>query len=217
MATTVTLSPYAFIDEDYFFYMNNETEAYDDVEIDKIRNIINYITNLFEYFCGRKLKARDFYSYDEEDMEEEYAIFDPPRGEIFWFPTYPINSITSFTISGVNISEATDYDDTIGYFLYKKTGKLVYSYGFDYGYLKNIKVDWNGGYNDTHSEYAELQYLTYNMCSELWSINPGEGNLISETIGNYKWLKMSPKDLDNFKGLYPNIFFALSKYRKFYI
>jgi len=212
---TILLSEYAFIDEEYFLYTSGETE--DSNNSDKINILINYVTNLFEYFCGRKLKARDFYSYDEEDMEEEYAIFDPPKGNTFWFPTYPINSITSFTISGINISEATNYDNTTGYFLYKKTGKLVYSYGFDYGYNKNIKVDWNGGYNNTHSEYSELQYLTYLMCSELWNVNPGESNLISETIGNYKWMKMSPKDLDNFKGLYPNIFFALSKYRKFFI
>lgn len=217
----MAISEHAFIDIDYFNLMANDEDLVvisssgqsDDES--RLENLINVTTKFFEEFCNRPLKARDF-SYDplSVNYSPEYAIFDPPPKTIFWFPTYPVNSITEFIISATTIIAATDYTDDTGYFLYSKNGKLVYSYGFDYGYIQNVKVKWNGGYNSNHQEYSDLQYLTYLFVKFLWDNDPNDDGLISETLGNYKYTKASAKDLAKYFGMPPFIFHSLSNYKR---
>lgn len=207
----------AFIDSAYFRYMTEE--EIDEGSEDEIRLIylINAITVMFEKVCGRKLKARDF-SYDplSVNYDFQYSIFDPPPRTIFWFPTYPVNSLTTFIVSDDTITEATDYEDTDGYFLYPENGKLVYSYGFDYGYNQNVKAVWNGGYSSTNSAYNELQYLTYQVVKKLWDSEPGDDEKISETLDNYKYTKASPEQLSKFFGMPPFVFYNLFNYKRLY-
>lgn len=217
----MAISSNAFIDIDYFNQMAGDEDliviSSSEQSIDELRleTLINITTKFFEEFCNRLLKARDF-SYDpaSDNYNPEYSIFDPPLKTIFWFPTYPVNSITEFTISDTAIIASTGYADDSGYFLYSKTGKLVYSYGFDYGYIQNIKVKWNGGYDTTHEEYKELQYLTYLFVKYLWDNDPNDDGLISETLGNYKYTKASAKDLAKYFGVPPFIFYTLTNYKR---
>jgi hypothetical protein len=211
----VTLSSQCFIDLEYFNTNFNSTIIKNSEDQDKLYNILNYIVALFEHLTGRILKARDFSSDVQlASYSEEYTNFDGPRGNIFWFPTYPVNSITSFSISGTTISAATDYQGDTGYLLYKELGKLIYFGGFDYGYFKNIVVNYNAGYGSTHKYYSELQYLTYLLASEQYVLEAGNENLIAETIGNYKYVRLNPRDLEKFKGLYPKIYYGIMKFRR---
>jgi hypothetical protein len=210
-----TLLDSAFIDVSYFEENSGLTITPGSDDETRLIYLINTAVDVLEGICGRKLKARDF-SYDplDSDYDQEYSIFDGPSGINFWFPTYPINSLTTLIISEDTIIPATGYDDNDGYFLYNKSGKLVYYYGFDYGYNQNVKINWNGGYNSNHDEYAELQYLTYQLVKKLWDGNPGDDELISETLDNYKYTKASPKDLAKFFGLPPFVFYNLFKYKR---
>ena len=119
--------------------------------------------------------------------------------------------MTEFLISGTEITEAssTTYDSSSGYYLYKDRGRLTYSLGFDYGYQKNVKAKYNAGYLVTHSQYSELQFYTYLLVKSLYErIQEAESanDVISETMGNYRYVKASSKDLASFFGI-PDVAF----------
>ena len=127
------------------------------------------------------------------------------------FLLWPVNTLTEFLISGTEITEAsaTTYDSSSGYYLYKDRGRLTYSLGFDYGYQKNVKAKYNAGYLVTHSQYSELQFYTYLLVKSLYErIQEAESanDVISETMGNYRYVKASSKDLASFFGI-PDVAF----------
>lgn len=210
-----TLLSSAFIDVDYFRIITDDDIDSGSNDEKRLIYLINSVTKIFENICGRKLKSRNF-SYDStsDDYDPLYAIFDPPPEKIFWFPTYPVNSLTTLIISDETITASTGYDDDDGYFLYSKTGKLYYSYGFDYGYNQNIKTIWNGGYSSTDDEYAELQYLTYQVVKKLWDGDPTSDDLLSEKLGSYQYTKANPNDLAKFFGLPSFVFYNLFNFKK---
>ena len=211
------LNSASFVDLEYFNAMSGLAIAVDSDEETIFNNCANAVINMMEYFCGRKLKERD-YDYTDSD-DEEFTIFDGIVGSNFWFPTYPVSEVTAFYISDVLIIASTTYDDTTGYFLNKKMGKLTYFSGFDSTYLQNIKTSYTAGYVDTSLEYLELQKISYDLILDMYntSSESDSSNLTSERIGGYSYTKANPKDLTKFQGIFPNQFFALSKYKKFII
>jgi hypothetical protein len=211
------LNSASLLDLEYFNAMSGLTIVADSDEEVIFNNCANATINMMEYFCGRKLKERD-YDYTDSD-DEEFCIFDGIVGNTFWFPTYPVSEIDSFYISDILIVAATTFDDTTGYFLNKKMGKLVYFGGFDSGYLQNIKTSYTAGYADTSLEYLELQKISYDLILDMYnnSSESDSSNLTSERIGGYSYVKANPKDLIKFQGIFPNQFFALSKYKRFII
>jgi len=175
---------------------------------------INGISEDFEKFCNRTLKARTFsYNPDSADYNVAYSTFDPPPGVIFWFPTFPVNSITRFLILGTEIIPSTNNLATDGYILYNKTGKLVYEQGFERGYYKTIQVEWNGGYAETSYEMSELQMLCFKMVN---SIMQSKANplLQGETIGGYQYQLFSPTLINSMRGLSPDVYASLGRYRR---
>lgn len=207
----------ALIDEEYFTTM---WDGENDFNVDRLHNLINSVSTAFEKFCNRYLKERTFVS-DEDDIDEdegiffipEYSIFDAPKGNTFWFPTYPVKEIDSFLISGTEIALSTDYTATEGYILYKSKGKLVYNYGFGYPYMNNVVVDWTGGYANDSIEMAHLKYLCFLVVKD--TINaPQNMTYQSEKIGNYSYKTMPTYFLKALQGLSPIVFSDLYKYRK---
>lgn len=191
------------------------------IDIQVIESLINQVSTLFENFCNRILKATTF-TYDSQSQNYDvnllnYCVFDPPPNTIFYFPTYPVNSLTTFSISGTVIPAAssTDYLGETGYVLYNKSGKLLYIYGFDYGYFKNVKAIWNGGYSETSVEMSELKRLCFDMCKSILN-QPDNFNIQSETIGQYQYQLISPTLQKTMYGLPPNIYTSLSKYKRIY-
>lgn len=204
------LSANAFIDYAYYNSIFGTTYAVTD---EKLIILINTVTEIFETVCNRFLKARDF-SYISTDVayNPEFSIFDPPEKDIFYFPTYPVNTLTTFKISGTIITSATDYDGDDGYVLYNNIGKLVYTDGFDFGYFKNIETKWNGGYASGSHYYSSLQYWSALAVNKFLN-NPVDSELVSESIGNYKYTK-NPEYLSQFKGLFPDVYLNLLQLRK---
>jgi hypothetical protein len=215
----MSLNKNALIDLDYYYQM--EGDAPEDLsERDSVEALINAVSTQFEIFCNRLLVERTF-TYDDTDSDNydvnllHYAIFDAPKAATFWFPTYPVSTLTKFEISGTELSVAAsdDLDASDGYILYNRRGKLVYSGGFDYPYLQNVKVIWKGGYNKNHIEYADLQYLCY-MAIKNYVNAPENSMMESERMGNYTYKLISPYFQKELKGYSPQIFENLMKYRK---
>lgn len=212
----MALSSYALIDLSYFNTQSGLGIVTGTSDETKLFAIINAVTDIFEKICGRHLDERTYsYLSASENYNPEYAIFDAPPKTTFWFPTYPVSTLTTFIISDTTVTEATDYDDSDGYTLYKHTGKLVYEYGFDYNYMKNIKTVWTGGYNSGHQEYADLQYLTYLVVKKIWDSPPNEDEILSETIGNYRFSRSSVKELSGKFGLPTFVFEQIFKFKRF--
>jgi hypothetical protein len=216
----MALNANALMDTTYFFQMNDDDSSISDPEQkNRLEDLINAVSTVFERFCNRTLKARDF-TYDSEDQNYDpnylhYAVFDGPKKHTFWFPTYPVNSLTSFYVSGVEISAAAadDYDASNGYILYGKQGKLIYSQGFDFGYLRNVKVAWNGGYTDDHVEMANLKYQCFQAIRQYINA-PSNALLESERIGNYSYKIVSTQFQQELRGFAPQVFENLMTYRK---
>ena len=215
-----TLNENALIDIDYYYAMIGDQAEGDLEERNAIEALINAVSSEFEKFCNRKLKARN-YTYDSGDTDDydinllHYALFDAPEGYTFWFPTYPVNSVSEFKVSGTAISVAAsdDYDASDGYLLYPRRGKLVYGQGFDYNYLQNIQIKWNGGYSDDHEAMADLQYQCFSAVKQF--INAPDNEMLqSERIGNYTYKLMSPEFQKQLRGLAPSIFENLMPYKK---
>jgi len=213
----MALNDNALIDIDYYAVMSES--SLDLGERNIIEAMIEAVSSEFEKFCNRKLKARD-YSYDSGDDSYDanllhYCIFDAPPEYDFWFPTYPVNSITEFELSGtvISVADTDDYDASDGYLLYQKKGKLVYGQGFDYNYLRNIQIKWNGGYTAEHEEMADLQYLCF-LAIKQYINAPDNEMLQSERIGNYTYKLMSPEFQRELRGLSPTVFENLMPYKK---
>jgi hypothetical protein len=211
----------ALIDTTYFYQMYvDEDWLEDEKEKTRIEEMINAVSSEFEKFCNRKLKARD-YTYDPEDTSDysienlHYAIFDAPQGSTFWFPTYPVNSITEFIISGtaITVAASNDYDASDGYMLYPRRGKIIYGQGFDYSYLQNVQIKWNGGYDDDHESMSDLKYLCFSAIKQF--INAPDNEMLqSERIGNYTYKLMSPEFQRELRGLAPTIFENLMSFKR---
>jgi hypothetical protein len=218
--STITLSEYAFIDIAFYETMSGES-----VDEDQFIIFTNFVTELFEQIANRLLKKRTFsYLVPEQDdtfvFVPEYSIFDGKKGNIFWFPTYPLYSIDKFIISDVEISEAAIdvYDSSEEYYLYKEHGKLVYYGGFDFGYNKNIKTKYTAGYDEDRKEYYNLQQLTYLFVKHLFDNEGGVGSdLISEKMGNYSYTKMNPQILIKMGLLPPLIYQELLFFKRYAI
>ena len=216
----MALNDNALMDTTYFYQMySDEDWLEDEKEKSRIEELINAVSSEFEKFCNRKLKARD-YTYDSQDSSYNidllhYAVFDAPMGYTFWFPTYPVNSVTEFIVSGNTISAAAadDYDASDGYMLYPRRGKIIYSQGFDYSYLQNIQIKWNGGYSDDHEAMSDLKYLCFSAIKQFMNA-PDNEMMQSERIGNYTYKLMSADFQRELRGLAPTIFENLMSYRK---
>lgn len=195
------------------FYGTEITEESDGV--DRIKICINAISTIMERFCNRHLKAQDYsYLAVSENYDEEYSIFDGPEGSIFWFPTYPVNSLNTLIIGETTVTEATDYSATDGYHLYSATGKLIYFDGFEYGYPKNLFMVWNGGYAETHKSFDELQFICYDLVKSMLSVILHNSTIKSETIGTYSYTKFTVKEMKALQSLNPAVFSHLMRYRK---
>lgn len=212
----------ALIDIDYYKEIMGLT-ILSQTDTDKVTGFINSVSMTFEKFCNRPLVARDFdyaptvtvdgVTSANPAYNEKYSIFDGIAGTEFYFPTYPVNSITTLMINDVVIAAATDYDDLTGYHLYNSRGKIVYYGSFYEGYNRNIKIKWNGGYAATAAEMEELKYLCFDMVKTLIN-SPTNPNLQSEKIGNYSYTNYSPHVLKEMQGLNATVFSGLKRYRK---
>ena len=123
----MALNKNALIDTTYYFQMSDDEDMLEDEQAkNMIEDIINAVSTQFEKFCNRMLVERTF-THDSEDTDNydasllHYSIFDGPKFGSFYFPTYPLTSITKLEISGTEISAAAedDYDASEGYILYK--------------------------------------------------------------------------------------------------
>jgi hypothetical protein len=232
---TAVLAANALMDLETFYAMyqqqvNSKYLSDDGGPIDEfVIRTLNSTSTIFEKFCNRRLKAR-YYSYDPADVapinnedpledgivyeyDPDYTIFDPPDYNKFYFPTYPVNSIQKLLITDVEVTASTDYLATDGYVLYNKRGLIIYDQGFDYGYLKNVKVKWNGGYADGTNEMYELQWLLLQAMK--FVINaPANPLLQSETIGSYQYQNYSGFVLNTLKGFSPEVFVNLGRFRR---
>lgn len=208
----------ALIDKTYF----NHMWTGDTVDNDYLENLINGISASIELFCNRPLTEVS-YTFEESEHDEannvyyipELTIFDAPPKATFWFPTYPISTLTYFEISGIQISaaDADDYSADTGYVLYKRRGKLIYADGYDYPYLQNVQVKWKGGYPADSAEMSHLKYLCFLAMKD--SLNaPQNMTYEMEKIGNYSYKTASPYTLTKLQGLSPKVFADLSKYRR---
>lgn len=219
MLQTLELNANALIDIETFYHMFKilVDGSLDEEDPDKKITItwaINSVSKAFESFCNRPLKAQD-YTYDQTKAwySQSMSIFDPPRYSTFFFPTYPINSVTIFTVRDIIIPLSTNGLATDGYILYNKTGKLIYEQGFDYGYFQTIKTSWNGGYNIESDEMAELQALCFKMVKAILTAQSNP-MLQSETIGGYQYQMFSPTVISNMKGMSPDVFQSLGRYKR---
>jgi hypothetical protein len=212
----MALNENALFDEDYWDQM------WDGADVDPLRleGLINAGSTAFEMFCNRKLKARTF-TYVEADhdpdngvvYDPDYTIFDAPSANVFWFPTYPVNELAIFSVSGDVLSASTTYYADLGYILYGRAGKLIYDVGFDYGYRQNILTVWNGGYTEDSTEMALLQYLLYIAIKDMINAQNNQ-TYESERIGGYQYKVLAPGLLAKMQGLSPKVFSDLSKFKK---
>ena len=213
----MSLNMNAIMDEDYF---NNMWEG-DEVDSVVLEHLINAASTAFEIICKRNLIERTYtFTLSEQDAETKieynlsYTTFDAPKNNIFWFPTYPVASITSITVSGTAVTVANDYTADDGYVLYSNNGKLIYNEGFDYPYLQNVQIKWKGGYSSSSFEIAHLRYLMFLTMKDLLNA-PANMQYQSETIGQYSYKTVSPNQLAGMlQGLSPKVFADLSKYRR---
>lgn len=212
----MALNANALIDKTYFEQMWQG----EDIGPDRIENYINAISSAFERFCNRTLKERSFtYVQGEEDLDNdvyytpEYTIFDAPLRTTFWFPTYPVAEISYFEISGTEITVASDYEAVNGYIIYNRTGKLVYSYGYDYPYFQNVKCKWKGGYSVESAEMSQLRYLCFLSIKDIVNA-PQNMTYESEKIGQYSYKTIPTYFLKSLQGLSPKVFSDISKYRR---
>lgn len=212
----MALNGNALIDSTYFDIMWQG----DTVDSDRLDNIINAVSTSFERFCNRPLKQRSFtYDEDEEDTSNgiyympDWTVFDAPPKAILWMPTYPIETISYLEISGNEVSVCTDYEAVDGYRLYNLSGKVVYTYGYDYPYQQNVKIKWKGGYTATSPEMSHLQYLAFSVVRDTLN-SPQNATLESEKIGQYSYKTISTYFLKELQGLSPKVYSDLSKYRR---
>jgi hypothetical protein len=214
----MALNANALIDVTYF----NQMWQDESLDPDYIENCINAVSSSFEKFCNRNLKQRSYtYVSDDEDAEAniyyvpEYCIFDAPPKNIFWFPTYPVSEVSYFEVSGIEVALSTNnsYMADDGYLLYNRSGKLFYSYGFDYPYSQNVRVKWIGGYADNSMEMSHLKYLCFMTLKDFVNA-PQNMTYQSETIGQYSYKTIATTLLTQLQGLSPNVFADLSKYRR---
>lgn len=219
MLKELALNPNAIMDLNTFYHMYKSlvNSAFDEEDPEKkimITWAINGVSAAFERFCNRPLKAQDYtYKVGEDDYDESNSIFDPPPKNVFWFPTYPVNSLTTLLVFGIEVKPSTNSLATDGYILYNKTGKLIYDQGFYVGYYKTIKVEWNGGYDADSYEMAELQVLCFRMVNSLLQ-SKSNPLLQSETIGGYQYQLFSPTLINAMRGLAPDVYSGLGRFRR---
>jgi hypothetical protein len=211
----MALNTNAIIDTDYYNLMRSSTIVADSDEEIKLHNIINAISSMFESFCNRRLKSREYsYLIADATYDFSYSIFNGPSGSYFWFPTYPINSITTFIIGTETITPATSYDLDDGYHLYPSKGLLVYNSGFDYGYLNNVFVKWDGGYAASSVEWSELQFLCFETIKTILNTEDVNKNFFAEKMGNYSYTQFPNYALNQIRALTPEVFQGLLRFRK---
>lgn len=217
----LTVSANSFIDVDDFNMMAGETlvpvsSSTQSADEMRLITLINSVVGFMEKFCNRLLKARTF-SYLPADIltyDPQHSIFDPPKGDTFWFPTAPVNSITTFMISDEVIIPTTNYDADDGYVLYAVKGSLFYYDGFDYGSRQNVKVKWNGGIAVDTDDYTQLQYIQYLFVKNLYDNDPSNDDIIAETFSNYSYKKSTSKDLATYLGIPSFVFNRLALFRR---
>lgn len=213
----MALSENCFIDLTYFNIMTGLTISVGSNDELKFNNLCNSVVSLMEGYCGRPLKSRRFsyvssdYNYDPENT----IILNPPSGDTFYFPTYPVSNIEEFNIDDVEITPATDFSGSDGYILFNKQGKMVYYNGFG----TYITCIYTGGYDYLlhPDQFDDLQYITYLLISELWFASPGSTQLASEKIGNYSYTNFDIKQVSKTLGLSPSVFYKLGKYKRYFI
>jgi hypothetical protein len=219
MLKELELNPNALMDLNTFYHMYKTmvNSSFDEEDPEKkimVTWAINGVSAAFERFCNRPLKAQDYsYKVGDANYNLAYTTFDPPPKNVFWFPTYPVNSLTTFLVFGNAVTPSTNSLATDGYILYNRTGKLVYDQGFYIGYYKTIQTEWNGGYKEGSYEMAELQVLCFRMVNSLLQ-SKSNPLLQSETIGGYKYQLFSPTLINAMRGLSPDVYSGLGRFRR---
>lgn len=112
-----------------------------------LESCVDAATAQAELYTARKLKARD-YSYDSADeaYDADNAVIDGNGLDRIAVPQYPIVSLTTLLVDGVEIdARATVYES--GYVLDKAAGIVMLAgYLFTAG-LRNIELVYNAGYS----------------------------------------------------------------------
>lgn len=216
----MALSPDVFIDLTYYNAMAGTSivSAPANVEYSNWEATANFVAQMFRQLANRPLKARD-YSPVEGNVaySPEFAIFDGVKGWSFFLPTYPVNSINELMISGTVISKAsaTEYDESDKYYLVSPIGKIFYYGGFNFGERQNVKVTWNGGYSNTSPEYEEFRFLEFSWIRKILNEGVDLGSdVISETLGIYKYQKMNPADLEKTNWIPPFVYRRIMSFRR---
>ena len=208
----------AIIDITYF----NQMWQGEAIDPDRLENLINGISAAFDQFCNRPLVECVYTNVEgSQDLDADVpvvynldmTVFDAPPRTTFWYPTYPVASITSFSISGTAILPTTTYIADEGYILYRKAGKLIYDYGFDYPYRNNIITVWQGGYSLSSPEMSHLRYLCFLAIRDIIN-SPQNMTYESEKIGQYSYKTVPTYFLKTLQGLSPKVFSDMSKYRR---
>ena len=179
----------------------------------QIIGLINYTSTVFEKFCNRPLKHRQYsYNPESEFYNPDFSIFDSVRREYLYLPTYPVTELTSVLVDDVEILPATDNLGHDGYVFYPKKGLLVYC-GFISEKRQNIKIEWAGGYTEESADFQSLAYMCSDVIESLLN-KPQKTMVQAEKIGNYSYTNLPFYMVKEMKGLTPTVFSALSMYRR---
>ena len=217
----------ALINTDYFNGMSGQSIVSGSPEEFNLIINVNAASDIFEKILGRPILARD-YSYISTDIDingssiydPDRTIFDGPKGILFWFPVYPVNTIYTFMINGDVIpvappyTEDTDTYEEDGYFIYPKWGKLTYIDGFCHSLKQNLITKYNAGYISNSNEYQTIQYLCYLATVKFQSFSPEVADLESEKLMDYTYKKIDAKQLDKYQSLIPDVWRALQTYKR---
>lgn len=144
-----------------------------------LENCIDRITELFENFTNRKLKARD-YSYDSGsgDYDSDNAIVDGNGIDRMPLPQYPVNSITTLRINELAIDERSSIYDT-GWVLADKAAGIVILSGYIFtAGIRNIELVYNGGFSTIPED---LEQACIEQAAWLFKQSAPGGNLLGVT------------------------------------
>ena len=148
-----------------------------------LESLIMSMSSSMEAITNRKLRSRSYDYTKSSDYED--AIGDGDGTAWFTCRQYPVSSITTLIVSDVTVSEATDWDDSDGYFLYKSQGRIYYEKGFP-KYRKNVKLKYTAGYADSDPEMDDLKFICGYLVALVWK-NRDKMGLRSEAIGRYRY------------------------------
>lgn len=123
-----------------------------------LESLIDRVSELFEEFTNRNLKARD-YHYDplEDSYDPVNAVLDGNGRPGIHLPQFPVNSVTELRVDGREIPRANDHEAPgwIDDGRLKSSGILrVRGYLFGQG-AANVGVAYNAGFVDAPKDLAQ--------------------------------------------------------------